>query len=360
MKQIKYLTAIILFYTGILSLIKKLFVHRAGEKGFVALLYHRVVEEDKRTGSMPEMIVSPEMFEAQMAYLARYYMPLSLDDYLNGVTDAGRSAPKVIVTFDDGWRDNYFNAYGILRKYRIPAVIFLTTGYIGNDKVFWPERLAGLLAPVLDGRHNESARGRAVELITNLLSQKGAGSISPPSPPGESQTIFIKHLIEKLKPLNTADIEAFISEINALVPGEGFTDSQERQLLSWEEVETMKAGGISFGSHTRDHTILSQAERELVEQELIESKLEIENRTKTNVAAFAFPNGNYNSTSLDATASAGYKVAFTTEFGLNNKKTSPLKLKRIRVDDSFSKGPGGGFSKCLFEFGIWRHAFSGW
>jgi peptidoglycan/xylan/chitin deacetylase (PgdA/CDA1 family) len=66
-------------------------------------------------------------FEKQMQYLSKVYNPISLDKMAQHIQD-GTSLPAkaIAITFDDGYRDNYENAYPILRKYNIPATFFLT------------------------------------------------------------------------------------------------------------------------------------------------------------------------------------------------------------------------------------------
>jgi len=75
-------------------------------------------------------------FENQMQYLSKVYNPISLErmaQYIQNCTSLPSKA--IAVTFDDGYRDNYENAYPILKKYHIPATVFLTTGFIGTGEI---------------------------------------------------------------------------------------------------------------------------------------------------------------------------------------------------------------------------------
>jgi len=75
-------------------------------------------------------------FENQMRYLSRAYHPMSLDSMAQHLQNGTALPPRAIaVTFDDGYRDNYENAYPILTKYNIPATVFLTTGFIGTGEI---------------------------------------------------------------------------------------------------------------------------------------------------------------------------------------------------------------------------------
>lgn len=94
------------------------------------LMYHGVTE-----GKEGSLFVTPENFSEQMKYLhSKGYNVISLHRLVKGITNGEEfSAGTVVITFDDGFEDNYRHAFPILRKYQMPATIFLITGYIGKD-----------------------------------------------------------------------------------------------------------------------------------------------------------------------------------------------------------------------------------
>jgi peptidoglycan/xylan/chitin deacetylase (PgdA/CDA1 family) len=91
------------------------------------LMYHAVNREAGST-----MNVTPENFSKQMRFLNESgYKVISLDELVEGIKHGRRFAARtVVLTFDDGFEDNYLNAYPVLAKYKIPATIFIITGYI--------------------------------------------------------------------------------------------------------------------------------------------------------------------------------------------------------------------------------------
>jgi peptidoglycan/xylan/chitin deacetylase (PgdA/CDA1 family) len=97
----------------------------------VILRYHTVSDFRKH-----EVNVKKKAFEKQMAFIARYQKSVSLKEALEALKNK-EQLPKnaVVVTFDDGYKDNYTNAYAILRQFNAPAIIFLTAGYIGTNKI---------------------------------------------------------------------------------------------------------------------------------------------------------------------------------------------------------------------------------
>jgi peptidoglycan/xylan/chitin deacetylase (PgdA/CDA1 family) len=104
------------------------------------LYYHRVDEDDQRS------CVRPEQFHNQLRYLSTSGRQiLTLDDLYRSL-EMGHSLPQrsIVLTFDDGFADNYIHAYPALRTFGFPATIFLTVGFIGASTL-----------PVLSDTHRE-------------------------------------------------------------------------------------------------------------------------------------------------------------------------------------------------------------
>lgn len=97
--------------------------------GIRMLMYHRV----DRLPAYDQLTVSPERFAEQIGYLASRYRMLSLDQAVAELSGAGRVRPGVVVTFDDGYRDNLVHALPVLRRHRVPATIFVTTRFCDQD-----------------------------------------------------------------------------------------------------------------------------------------------------------------------------------------------------------------------------------
>ena len=126
-------------------------VSRRLQSKAVVLMYHRVLRpEDMRSSlSQPGIIVSTITFEKHVRFLRENFKILSIEEFIDHI---GKRKPfedrSCLITFDDGWRDNYSNAFPILRKYNVPAVIFLSTGFIGTGRSFWQERLGNIAARI--------------------------------------------------------------------------------------------------------------------------------------------------------------------------------------------------------------------
>lgn len=95
------------------------------------LMYHRV---DKEEALKSKLAVSPQVFQKQMSFLARNKYNVIALGQLSSLIKAKSKIPQntVVITFDDGYEDNYLQAYPILKKYNLPATIFIIVDFIGR------------------------------------------------------------------------------------------------------------------------------------------------------------------------------------------------------------------------------------
>ncbi len=106
------------------------FLYISPKRTVPILMYHAVRDERNDTLS-----VSPENFSRQMAFLRKSgYSVISLGTLVEEIKKGNTFISKtVVITFDDGYEDNYVNAFPVLAKYNMPAIIFLITGYIDGQ-----------------------------------------------------------------------------------------------------------------------------------------------------------------------------------------------------------------------------------
>jgi peptidoglycan/xylan/chitin deacetylase (PgdA/CDA1 family) len=272
---------------------------RAGRlRGKVAILaYHRVLTqaELRRDFVQPGMYVLRDAFEGQMRFVRDHLQVLDLGRLLQlwGARRLAEDTGYCVVTFDDGWADNYAHAFPVLRRLGVPATVFLPTRFVGTDEWFWPDRLAHLLR-----RRRES---------------------SPED---------IEARIERWKAMGPAEIEAGLRELGEAAgsPPAG------RAVLTWHEIADMSRHGISFGSHSRTHAILPRLPAEEARVEIEDSWRVLRARAGNPVAAFSYPNGEYTDAIAAQVEAAGYAAAVTTRFGWEGAAPGDLfGLRRIPV-----------------------------
>jgi len=292
-------------------------LRRRNAPPFTILIYHRVHPEPT-----PFMIdaVPPARFERQMRHLSRAYRPMALEELairnLEGTVPPG----AVAVTFDDGYTDVETHALPILRRYGIPATVFLATGCIGTGRVPWHDEvlLAFERTPRSEIRLPVGSAGRTLPLGT------------------ESDRAFAaSHALATLKPLPEAERLAAVRAIGGeLRNGDARTPARGAEpplMLDWERVRAMRRAGIRFGAHTVTHPILSRVTPERARDEVVESKRAIERELGEEVTLFAYPNGrseDFTDETVALVRAAGFHAAVTTRFGANETGSDPFRFRR--------------------------------
>ena len=311
--------------------------HRTLHRGkVVILMYHRVLtDNDEAIPHMqPGMYVTESSFDRQMGYMSANYEVISLDDLILSLEKGGLDAGGryCIVTFDDGWRDNYLYAYPVMKRRGLPATIFLTTGFIGTGKWFWHEK-----ARCLFMRRRDDVARICREL---LASGKTSGNVissvlgAVEDKEGAEGRAVTDAVVERLKAFSEKSVEDSLKRIYEAL---GMGEPDERVFLNRQEVEEMSGAGISFGSHTRTHRLLTGLTPGEVREELEGSMRDLSGGKINYVPAFCYPNGNHNDEIVKAVKACGYLAAVTTGFGFEDAlPEDPFRMKRIGVHNDVS------------------------
>jgi peptidoglycan/xylan/chitin deacetylase (PgdA/CDA1 family) len=259
--------------------------------------------------------VHPAVFEEQMLFLKRCYRVMDLSEVVERSQRGDLPDRAVAITFDDGYFDNYKYAFPILKKYRLPATIFVATGVIETGKVLWHDRLfnAFRFATVERSRLSDPELPEVVmfpaEAREKSLWQARARTSALY---GERQLRLVEEIEQKLRPNLPADQE-------------------DSSMLSWEQIREMHGAGIRFGSHTVNHPILSRLPKDIMVTELRESKRVLSDQLDFPVCSFAYPNGqtsDYNDEVKWALRDCGYSLAVTSQCGFNGHFSDRYELKR--------------------------------
>ena len=220
--------------------------------------------------------VTPFVFEGQMRHIRDAgYRTLSLGELI-GFMEGGfvPYRKSIVITFDDGYLDNYIYAYPVLKGYGLKAAVFLVSDWV--DKAS--------LAP---------DRASVVEEY-------------------------------KKKPMTHAEMKVLVER-----------GDLGRVSVDLSMVEEMRrASLVEFYSHTKSHASADRLERAGLVEELAGSKKRIEEMIGAQCPYLCWPKGRYSATTVEAASIAGYKGIFTTIPGIAQKGADPLHVKRIVVKDS--------------------------
>lgn len=287
----------------------KLSLKKRQEASARILYYHRV--NDDADPFFPA--IATTLFEQEMRYLARHYNVVSLPNLVRRLEN-GSPARMLAITFDDGYQDNYENAFPVLQRHGLPATIFLTTGSIDSRQPLWFEQLADAVKKTaLDHLDLEIDIPRRFWMRTTderLAANRAIFSM-------------LRGLPDKQR-LNWLDV---------ILRQLGSPDDHDRhgKMLTWEQVRIMKSHGMDFGGHTVTHPFIAGLTPEQVAWEVGECKRRIEDELQLPVECFAYPNGreeDFGKWNKNAIRSAGYRAAATTIWGLNYRSTDPMELRR--------------------------------
>ena len=267
--------------------------------------YHRVVDNFDRyaTGTIPSMLISTRMLERQIDWLARRFDIMSLDEIGAHLASGGTfERPAAAVTFDDGYSDVYNYAYPLLRRKGVPAAFFVVTGLLGTGRPQLFDRLYRVL---------QTLRSHGTPLgLTLGYALESAG--------GESTKIKQLHSIADdpfsvmtavLTGFPRRQIENAILQLEDQIPSRG-DRLDDMAPMSWEMIEAMNLGGMTIGSHTNSHLLLTTETVETARKDLVESKQLLESRLNAPIKHFAYPDGRFNTATVRAVHQAGFAFGY--------------------------------------------------
>jgi peptidoglycan/xylan/chitin deacetylase (PgdA/CDA1 family) len=297
-------TACALTWTGASRLIS--FMRGRGRMPYV-VGYHRVVENTAAhtATSIPAMLTSTRMLERHLDWIGRRYRFVSVDE-LGTRLEAGEpfEKPVAAITFDDGYRDNYEHAFPLLKRKGIPAAFFVVTDLIGTPQMQNYDRLFMLLV-----RAFGIWRSAPDDLIRVLLGLGiGLADIERfrhvACTPMKAVTLLLNGLPQ-------ADILRIIEALEEKVEIQAHL-MEEFASMDWDMVADMHKSGMTIGSHTRTHVVMTNERPERIHEELKGSRTILESRLGAPITQFAYPDGKFDVTAVRQLKNAGYRFAYTT------------------------------------------------
>lgn len=292
------------------------YIKKVNTRYGVVLMYHRIAN----FSSDPwELAVSPENFEEHLKILKAYNV-ISTEELEDIIIKKSKIPSKtVIITFDDGYRDNFLAGKPLLEKYNFPATFFITTDSIGKEREFWWDTLERICL------HSENLPkqlnleqlgfnildiGNSENMINHLdLYYKLCDIVR--EMPAKQQQNFIK----TLKAWANNDIERaefFAMNIKELL------DLQSNKLFT-------------IGAHTMTHPFLPNFSFDYQKKEIEGSVAFLKKLTGKSVKYLAYPHGGRNQDTLTILANSSIDLAFTTKGQLFNTDTKKHMVPRFQV-----------------------------
>jgi peptidoglycan/xylan/chitin deacetylase (PgdA/CDA1 family) len=300
------------YYSGLVKLICK-WRRRSGQR-LIILTYHYATGGDLRS---------------HLLYLRRHYRMLHLEEALKELFTSLQDGKYrrdqrtlLVLTFDDGYHDNYTHAFALARELQVPFTIFLIPGYIEHAEPFWwrdGERLvrnARVDEATIEGQTYHLGRPEERRAVVRIIDTQARHAQS------------------------VAQRQAFLADMRKALGVPLSVGEEEGALpLTWAQVREMeKSGLVSFGAHTMHHPILAYlADPAEVQQEVAECRRVLEQQLGHPVRTFAYPVGkpeHIGEVGLRSVRDAGYDWAVTTIYGTNTSQSDPHQLRRVAGDVS--------------------------
>lgn len=283
-------------------------------------MYHGIAPKDNTDiiANFDGKHLNLEEFENQLKLITKYCNPIALEEAL-----LNKNLPRnpIVLTFDDGYKNNYNYAFPLIKKYNIPITIFLTTGFIDQTDYMWSDRLEYIINKAPPRNLDFLWENDKLKLTLNTENEK---------------KISIRSVKNYLKGLSEQKKLSFIENLQQLLEIDyNWTKIPELLLpLTWEEIRNMKDSGlVSIGSHTVTHPILSKCTLEQQRRELMLSQYRITEELDEECKLFAYPNGNrtdYNLDTITLLKKMKYCAAVTIEPGyISNNGKDNYQLNRF-------------------------------
>jgi peptidoglycan/xylan/chitin deacetylase (PgdA/CDA1 family) len=301
----------------------------AGSK-FGILCYHRVGTEGVPLFSW----LDPRVFEMQMQYVRKHYRLISLGQMCREIANGDAVQPTLAITFDDGYRDLYTHAFPVLRKYEIPATIYLIGRCMETGESPWYDRIFVAF---------DHAPGSSLEVEMDVPRQFALTSVAARRKAAWEIVCFLRTISDAARRKWCIAFEA------RMKPPQ---DKLEQRMLDWDQVRSMQSSGIYFGAHTMTHPSVAHLETASLEVELSSSRTLLEAGLDAPTKDFAYPFGKMSdcfSAGDGYLARCGYRSAVTTMEGINSGGANLFRLNRMQIGDDHSLS--------LFAFNLARMFF---
>jgi peptidoglycan/xylan/chitin deacetylase (PgdA/CDA1 family) len=287
-------------------------------------MYHGVTKESEFPGLLNHsgMQLSASRFAKQMELLRNKYNVIRLLELVDIIKN-GRPIPRysVAITFDDGYENNYTQAFPVLKSYQLPATLFVSTHYIGETDMFWPDRLEAFF-------NFDECFAKISSSIDKVITSCGA------------RRERLESVIDYFKKIPEEQKELLIDELEKMCNFDRSHLSSDYRCLTWDQIREMHSSGlVDVGSHTHNHVIMTRLSPNRAREEVSLSKQLLKEHLGIETKLFSYPNGkidDYNEKTHQILQEQGFDCALSTVEGFNGQNSPLYELRRIGVHNSYS------------------------
>ncbi|MCW9052379.1 MAG: polysaccharide deacetylase family protein [Motiliproteus sp.] len=270
------------------------------------LIYHQVLSEFD-----PMRPITPiaGQFEQHMNWIKSRFNVLTLSQAVDLLREGDLPPRSLVITFDDGYADNYSVALPVLLKHDLKATFFISSDFIDdgmmwNDRIIEEVRVRGVKKEELD----------FLDIDSSLLVEE------------DKKETLASSILKQVKHLPTRERSEFVDRFCSS------SKAKKRLMMTKDEIRELVNEGMEIGGHTCSHPILANLDRKDIFSEVKENKSILEQIIDQEISSFAYPNGkpnaDYNMDAIEAVKESGYKQAVTTSAGVSDAGTDLYQIPR--------------------------------
>lgn len=305
--MLKTFFRVLLYRSGILAL-----YHRVrNRETLTVIMFHRVLDpSDPRWKTCdPDYTISARLFRQCLTLFVTHYNVVSLDDVLLARDGAKPLPPRaLLITFDDGWQDNFEYALPILKQMGLPAALFVVADAVNTSATYFQEQIV-------------AAWRRGTLGATEMSSICDLAGVTPAPSAGAVTLPAIRNLIAALEALDPDKRTAVLDQFRSVL------SDDERYNLSADELREMLRAGVRIGSHGMTHTPLTRVAS--VQDEIIQARKRLSSlldESPDSIDTLSCPHGKYDASVVRSALQTGCKLVFTSRPALNSAVPAPSYL----------------------------------
>jgi peptidoglycan/xylan/chitin deacetylase (PgdA/CDA1 family) len=310
---------------------------RIWEKTLV-LMYHRIENESIDPWKLS---VSPKNFEFQLKFLKNTGLVKPMEELVSQFNSKKELKPAIVITFDDGYEDNYLNAKPLLEKYGLPATFFITNKHIGEQKEFWWDELAHLTLEelILPERIEFQCMDKIFQfelkeeaVLNKDLLQLNKGWDGLNMAPTLRAELYLQ-LWKILSPMTYEDQQSVLEKFRNCI-GVQAHKKVSNYCMSENQLASLAGNSLfTLGGHTNSHPLLPAHSLDYQEKEISLNKSYLQNYINYKINTFAYPSGKSNEDTVKALKGLGFEMAFNTIRRKVERQDDPFHIGRVQVMD---------------------------
>lgn len=285
-------------------------------RGCRIMVYHGICRQDHL--KLNTLFITRKTFEAHLKFYKKHFNVISLADYYQQKFSADKF--NICLTFDDGFANNHKYVLPLLEQYQIPATFFITAIQAAGYDILWNDFLA------MAGKYGPS---KITVSDTHYVKNRFNKYIS---------TVDGVNLADELRGCGFEKKRQIMKQLYSIIPFKNRKNDEDY----WKQMTPAEIGAlaasdlVTIGAHSYYHNDLARINITDAAEELVLSKLYLENIIEKNITGFAFPYGSYNHQVIAAAKNAGYQQLLATDFNSPDDKDDPFMRERFTVNPFIS------------------------